>query len=279
MPDSKYVNHKMLGGTAACVIATNDHFGRNIHELWLELTGKKEPDNLSWNLRVQIGVATEEINAKFYSHMTGDKVSTFGDIAPFYEHADCKFLVAQLDGIIYRDDWKKTPKELPGPFTPKNGVFEAKHSNQYAKIEESRATYYPQLQHYMGVTGFEFAVLSVILGNSKLKFLEVERDEPYINELFEREIEFWDYVQKDIPPEMESMSIRVPEKPVKSIDMTGNNEWGSAAHEWLEYKSISDTFKRADRTLKDMTPQDVRIAEGNGVKVVRSDRGRQVYAT
>ena len=267
IPNGKYVNHKKLGGTAACVIATNDHFGRNIHELWLELTGKKEPDDLSWELRVQIGIATEQLNAKFYSHLSNDTVSTFGNTPPFYEHKDCDFLVAQLDGVIYRDQ------------IPTTGVFEAKHSNHFANIEDSRATYYPQLQHYMGVCDFDFAVLSVIMGNNQIKFLEVERDESYINELFEREIEFWEYVKKDIPPDSESTSIRVPEKPVKTIDMSGSNEWGDSADKWLKTKEQAAIHRIADKKLKDMTPEDVRIAQGNGVQVVRDGRGRRVYET
>ena len=274
--NSKYINHKRLGGTAACVIATNNHFGRNIHALWLELTGKKEPDDLSWELRVQIGIATEQLNAKFYSHLSNDTVSTFGDTPPFFEHKECDFLVAQLDGVIYRE----IPKVGYGPdLVSTTGVFEAKHSNHFAKIEDSRATYYPQLQHYMGVCDFDFAVLSVIMGNNQIKFLEVERDESYINELFEREIEFWEYVKKDIPPESESTSIRVPEKPVKTIDMSGSNEWGDSAGKWLETKEQADIHRKVDKKLKDMTAEDVRIAQGNGVKVVRDGRGRRVYKT
>ena len=59
--------------------------------------------------------------------------------------------------------------------------------------------------------------------------------------------------------------------------MTGSNEWGSNASVWLETKKAADDFKKADKGLKNMTPENVRIAKGHGVEAVRSDRGRQVF--
>jgi predicted phage-related endonuclease len=53
---------KSLGGSDANRIMRGDW-----HTLWLEKTGRKEPDDLSENLPVQIGLATEDVNNKFFT--------------------------------------------------------------------------------------------------------------------------------------------------------------------------------------------------------------------
>ena len=49
---------KSLGGSDANRIMRGDW-----HSLWLEKTGRKEPEDLSWVLPVLIGIATEDLHA------------------------------------------------------------------------------------------------------------------------------------------------------------------------------------------------------------------------
>lgn len=44
------------------------------HELWLEKTGRIEPEDLSWILPVQIGIVTEPLNLSFFERATGHRV-------------------------------------------------------------------------------------------------------------------------------------------------------------------------------------------------------------
>ncbi len=61
-----------------------------------------------------------------------------------------------------------------------DGVIECKHVSGFAKDEEFVSHYYPQLQHYPSVTGAPRIFFSVIYGNHRWKFYEIDRDAPYI---------------------------------------------------------------------------------------------------
>ena len=56
----------ILGGSDANRIMRGDW-----HTLWLEKTKREEPEDLSWNLPVQIGLHTETVNQMFFEKETG----------------------------------------------------------------------------------------------------------------------------------------------------------------------------------------------------------------
>ena len=56
----------ILGGSDANRIMRGDW-----HTLWLEKTKREEPEDLSWNLPVQIGLHTETVNKMFFEKETG----------------------------------------------------------------------------------------------------------------------------------------------------------------------------------------------------------------
>ena len=53
----------ILGGSDANRIMRGDW-----HTLWLEKTKREEPEDLSWNLPVQIGLHTETVNKMFFEN-------------------------------------------------------------------------------------------------------------------------------------------------------------------------------------------------------------------
>ena len=53
-------NRYYIGGSDACRITSGDWIN-----LWEEKTGRKEPEDLSKKLAVQIGIATEKVNLQF----------------------------------------------------------------------------------------------------------------------------------------------------------------------------------------------------------------------
>src|SRR5687768_1956805 len=57
----------------------------------------------------------------------------------------------------------------------------------------------PTVAAFMVVTGHSWAVLSVIFGNARHDWLEVERDEDYIGVMMRREETFWNCVQTGDP--------------------------------------------------------------------------------
>ena len=65
--------------------------------LWREKRGEAATEDLSGNLIVQLGAATEELNRSWYERNTGRRVS---DVQRRIKHSAICWMVATLDGIV-----------------------------------------------------------------------------------------------------------------------------------------------------------------------------------
>ena len=102
--------------------------------LWREKCGEVEPQDLSANLIVQLGTATESLNRHWYERNTGQVVV---GVQSRVQHPVVRWMAATLDGVV----------EATG------AVFEAKFMLPWSFSEEGAAEkYMPQLQHNMWVT-------------------------------------------------------------------------------------------------------------------------------
>ena len=84
-----------IGGSDARVIMGNDE--RALIQLWREKRGEAEPEDLSGNLIVQLGRATEELNRSWYERNTGRQVR---DVQRQVRHSAIPWMAATLDGIV-----------------------------------------------------------------------------------------------------------------------------------------------------------------------------------
>jgi predicted phage-related endonuclease len=60
---------RVIGGSDARIIMGNDEPA--LVRLWREKRGEVEPEDLSGNLIVQLGLATEDLNRRWYEANTG----------------------------------------------------------------------------------------------------------------------------------------------------------------------------------------------------------------
>jgi predicted phage-related endonuclease len=84
-----------IGGSDAHII-----MGSNVSELrqlWLEKHGKAEPKDLSSNLLLQRGRATENLNRLWYEAQSGQEVF---DVQRHIRHPSLKWMGATLDGRV-----------------------------------------------------------------------------------------------------------------------------------------------------------------------------------
>ena len=117
--------------------------------LWREKRGEAELEDLSNNRVVQLGVATEDLNRRWYERNTGQAV---GSVQRRVRHPVLKWMAATLDGVV----------------DPGGAVFEAKFMLPWTVSEEAAAEkYMPQLQHNMWVAHARSAALSIITGGGK----------------------------------------------------------------------------------------------------------------
>jgi hypothetical protein len=84
-----------VGGSDARIIMSGDEAA--LIRLWKEKRGEAEPEDLSNNLVVQLGVATEALNRSWYERNTG---RTITDVQRWIRHPVHRFLAATLDGMV-----------------------------------------------------------------------------------------------------------------------------------------------------------------------------------
>ena len=227
------------------------------HELWLEKTGRSEPEDLSWVLPVQIGIVTEGLNLAFFERATGQRVFARGSI---YTHPDYTFIGATLDGLVLVGD--------------EPSIVQCKHVSAFAKIEEVEQRYFPQVMHECLTTGAALGFLSVLVGTQRHEIIECRRDAGYVARLLELECEFWRFVEADRPPP-ERDALPLPPKPEewRTVDFTGSNSWADAAADWLGNRDRAKVFAEADKALKSLIEADVGRAFGAGIVATRNKAG------
>src|SRR5436309_11388825 len=102
-----------IGGSDARIIMGSDEAA--LVRLWREKRGESEPEDLSGNLIVQLGSATEELNRSWYERNTGRQIR---DVQRRVRHSAIPWMVATLDGIVEGTEAVFESKfMLPWPFS------------------------------------------------------------------------------------------------------------------------------------------------------------------
>lgn len=253
-----------IGGSDANIIMSGDDAA--ILSLWEQKTGRREPDDLSGVLPVQMGSFTEPFNAAWFEKQTGLCVSARGHAM---SHPADTWRTATLDGEIHVSD---------GEAVQRVAIWEAKHVGSFWKDEALLAKYQPQLHHNMAVAGLPNAYLSVFKGNADWCVFEVDYDPDYGAAVRKAEWQFWMAVQADEPP----VAYDAPPPPVfdamREVCMDGHNEWASLAADWLQHRPAAKTFESAVKALKGLVEADVKLAHGHGIKISRSKAGALTIA-
>ena len=84
-----------IGGSDARVIMGDDEAA--LVRLWREKRGEVEPEDLSGNLIVQLGVVTEDLNRRWYEANTGQVIT---DIQKHVRHPTVRWIAATPDGRV-----------------------------------------------------------------------------------------------------------------------------------------------------------------------------------
>jgi len=243
-----------IGGSDARIIMGDDEAA--LLRLWREKRGEIEPEDLSGNLTVQLGLATEDLNRRWYQANTGQVVT---DIQKRIRHPVLRWMAATLDGRV----------EATG------AVFEAKFMLPWAFSEEAAAEkYMPQLQHNMWVVGARTAALSVITGGGKWVEILAHADPLYQHLILTAERKFWRCVESGEPPRLFGIE---PPKPrieaVRIVDMSASNSWAEFAGVFRRTRQAFLDHETSKTELKGLMPEDAKEAIGHGIRAKRSKSG------
>jgi len=252
---STNVNRRaFIGGSDARIIMGEDE--ATLVRLWREKRGEIEADDLSDILIVQLGIATEELNRRWYERNTGHAVK---DVQRRLVHPVHSWMAATLDGRV----------------EPDGAVFEAKFMLPWNFSEEEAVQKYtPQLQHNMWVCHARSAALSIITGGGKWIEIIVRADPLYQHLLLTAERKFWRCVQSGESPRLFGLE---PPKPrlgaVRVVDMTSSNSWAEFAGIYRQTRAAYEDHEAAKANLKKLMPEDAKEALGHGLRAKRSKSG------
>jgi predicted phage-related endonuclease len=243
-----------IGGSDARIIMGQDEAA--LVRLWRVKRGEAEPEDLSSNLVVQLGVVTEDLNRRWYEANTGETIT---DIQKHIRHPTLHWMGATLDGRV----------EASG------AVYEAKFMLPWSFSEEAAAEKYaPQLHHNMWVLAARSAVLSVITGGGKWVEIRTHADPLYQHLIVTAERKFWRCVESGEPPTLFGVE---PPKPrveaVRIIDMGSSNAWAEFAAIFLRTRPAHLEHEAAKVELKGLVPADAQQAIGHGIRAKRSKSG------
>lgn len=246
---------KLTASRVSCLM-TGDK--AKILAVWRELCGDPtyEEENLDEVWAVQLGSTTEQLNLDWYERKTGHVLSRRGDVVV---HPDHDWAAATLDGF---DDL------IPGP-------VETKHVGGFEKRDVIIQRYQPQCHWQMECTGTKQCALSMIEGGRQPYVEMVEYDKAYADELMARALKLMEHVWNMTQPvEMEPVELKRISRLV-DYNFTGDNRWASSAADWLAYKDHRDKFEVAEKSIKEMVPNDAASATGYGV-IARRDKANRI---
>ncbi len=235
-----------IGGSDASVVCGINRYKSPI-ELWLDKT-----DQLPYQEAGEAaywGTILEPLVASEFTKRTGIEVNRQKQLLQSKEYP---FMLANLDGICEDLDHGTC-------------IFEAKTASAY-KAGEWEDTipdeYMLQIQHYMAVTEYKGAYISVLIGGNTFKWRFIERDEELIAMLIQLESEFWSYVQSETPPPLDGsdasvkfLADRFPNSVPKSqiaLPDTAVNLIAEYTAVSEQIKTVTEQKQKAENLLKEM---------------------------
>jgi predicted phage-related endonuclease len=250
-----YENRRsFIGGSDARIIMGDDEAA--LIRLWHEKRGEAEPEDLSGNLIVQLGLVTEALNRHWYERNTGQTVEC---VQHRLRHPVLRWMGATLDGIV----------------AGSGAVFEAKFMLPWSFSEETAAEKHTaQLQHNMWVTNSRLAALSVITGGGKWVEIKISADPLFQHLLLTAEKKFWRCVESGESPRVFGVEPPRPRiEAIRIVDMSSSNSWAEFAALFRNTRAAFLDHERAKTELKNLIPEDAKEAIGHGVRAKRSKSG------
>jgi predicted phage-related endonuclease len=243
-----------IGGSDARIIMGSDESA--LLRLWQEKRGDLEPEDLSGNLIVQLGLVTEGLNRNWYERNTGQTVEC---VQHQLRHPVLRWMGATLDGMI----------------AGSGAVFEAKFMLPWSFSEEAAAEkHMAQVQHNMSVTNATGAVLSIITGGGKWVEIKISADPLYQHLLVTAEKKFWRCVESGEPPRLFGVEPpRARIEAVRIVDMSASNAWAEFSSVFRRTREAYLEHENARTELKALIPEDAKEAIGHGIRAKRSKSG------
>ena len=243
-----------IGGSDCVKIMQGDWY-----DLWQVKTGHTQPEDLSDNIAVQLGVFTEDFNLKWFEKQHKVVLA-----------AHQKEYIEKIGGIMAKGT-------IDAGIRGYNTIVEAKHTNAFTNMDEQIARYMPQIQLYCRLANCEGAYLSVIFGNGKWESVHVAYDQEYFDSMWGVVSDFWGYVVRNEEP----LGVNVPTINTNTIEIDNmvtrdaslDNQFVDASVTYVNGLEQNRTFENAKKDLKNMVADNEREVYCDYLTIKRDKRG------
>ena len=241
-------------------------------ELWQVKTGRVEPDDLSRNIAVQMGVHTENFNLDWFAHEYSYDLHN----KQLSEEDNINGIPAKgtFDAMVYTESSNSTSFQQQHDAH----IVEAKHTNAYNTLDKVIEYYMPQVQLYIKLANADGAYLSVIFGNNKWESAYVSRNKEYFDSMWAVVSDFWGYVHRDEEPVGNDQPIQLGTDKIAvdnmvKRDATTDNQFMDAAITYCETEAAAKDFDSAKKQIKDMVGDNEREVYCDELTAKRDKRG------
>ena len=192
------------GGDAAAAVGLSPYCSPL--QLWEEKTGRVQPQDFSDNDYVRFGILLEEIVANEFARRNNVKLRRVNQTLVHPKHA-------HMTGHIDR----RVIGAKQGVEAKTAGLRMAKEFGE-ENTDSVPVQYLIQCQHYLAITGWEVWHLPVLIAGNDYRSYAVRRDEELIETLIERELEFYEHLRADTPPDPITLEDAARRWPLSKLD-------------------------------------------------------------
>ena len=227
-----------VSSSKIAAILGHSHFN-SIHTQWLYDTKQRQP-SFTATARQKMGLGTklEPIIKELVEEHLGVTITVD---KTHYMHDDYDFFRVEFDGLDYENEI----------------VYEFKNTEMDEDI--LREQYYPQVQFAMFISGFGKARLCYLRSGWDLGYVDIERDENFIENMVKAGKYYWECVRDVVPPDeeyLESIAADIDfykqfeKEEAEPVEMS--DEEVKLLHEWGELKRKINDLQIEEARYKGM---------------------------
>lgn len=250
---------KGVGGSDMSTILGLNSF-KTPYELWLEKTGRVEPEDISDKWAVVKGNALENELRKRFRAQHPEMLVTDGTDKQFIMCGK-PYLRASLDGILQREDGSFGILEIKTAGNRRAGDWHDEDGN--LRIPPY---YLAQVEFYALVTGWTWGVVYAAIGDDEPVEIPFEADVEDMAAIDKAAADFWRFVTSGTPPQLTGADVQkaFPEPTPDIVDESDDDDLYDLL---ARYESTSNRAKDLKNEQKALQEQIIlRIGSHTGVR-------------
>ena len=248
-----------VGGSDMSTILGLNSF-KTPYELWLEKTGRVEPEDISDKWAIVKGNALENELRKRFRAQHPEMIVTDGTDKQFIMRAK-PYLRASLDGILQREDGSFGILEIKTAGNRRAGDWHDEDGN--LRIPPY---YLVQVEFYMLVTGWTWGYVYAAIGDDEPVEIPFQADVEDMAAIDKAAADFWRFVTTDTPPQLTGSDVQkaFPEPTLDIVDESDDDDLYALLAQYGSAIRMLQDMKAAQKKLQEQII--LRIGSHTGVR-------------